>query len=169
MVYTVRTDNAKELYQKYLNGFLQQKGVLHQKSCVYTPQQNGVVQRKHRHILDTAGALFFQSRFPVQFWGECILTAVHIINRVSLSVLNNISPYEMFYKLPPLVGHLNFFGCSCYVSTLKYNRNKFQPRALPHAFIGYLSGQKAYQVLKLKNSRNSCVKRCSFSCHQFIS
>ena len=63
----VRSDNAKELCEGPLKQFFLQKGILHETSCVDTPQKNGVVERKHRHIVETARALFFQAKLPIQF------------------------------------------------------------------------------------------------------
>ncbi|WOH06718.1 hypothetical protein DCAR_0626146 [Daucus carota subsp. sativus] len=100
-IQVLRTDNGQEFCGKELQDFFSLKGFEHQKSCVYTPQQNGVVERKHRHLLDTSRALFFQSKIPLEFWGECVLAATHIINRMPLTVLNNISPYEKFFNEPP--------------------------------------------------------------------
>lgn len=66
-VKTIKTDNAQVLCEGQLKLFYLDKGIFHQKSCPHTPQQNGVVERKHRHILDTARALFFQSKLPISF------------------------------------------------------------------------------------------------------
>ena len=97
----------------------QQLGIEHQKSCRDTPQQNGVVERKHKHLLETARALYFQSNVPPQFWGECVLCVVYIINRLPLKCLQNISPNHKFFGKPPNITHLRAFSCLCYVSTLK--------------------------------------------------
>ena len=90
----IRTDNAKELTEGAILQVYINKGIIQQKSCTYTPQKNGVVERKHRHILDIARALSFQANLPSIFWGDCIKTTTHIINRIPLTVLGNISPYE---------------------------------------------------------------------------
>ncbi|PNX59211.1 hypothetical protein L195_g059576, partial [Trifolium pratense] len=61
-------------------------GTIHQTSCTDTPQQKGVAERKHRHIVETVRSLLLSASFPSEFWGEAILTAVHAINRIPSSV-----------------------------------------------------------------------------------
>lgn len=69
----LRTDNGSELFNHSLASFLTQLGIIHQSSCPYTPQQNGVVERKHQQLLEMARALRFQSFLPKHFWGYCPL------------------------------------------------------------------------------------------------
>ncbi|CAH9144815.1 unnamed protein product [Cuscuta epithymum] len=76
----IRTNNGVEFQTNILFDYYRRSGILLETSCTDTPQQNGVVERKHRHILEVARALRFQSGLPIDFWGECILTAVYIIN-----------------------------------------------------------------------------------------
>lgn len=77
-----RTDNDNEFLK--LKSYFLQQGILHQTSTIDTPQQNGRVEHKHRHILNVARACLFQAKLHVTFWGESILTAAHLINRNQL-------------------------------------------------------------------------------------
>jgi len=65
---TIRVDNGLKFIS--MRNFFLKKGIECQRTCVYTPQQNGVVERKHRHILNTTRALLFQSHLPLEFWGN---------------------------------------------------------------------------------------------------
>ncbi|XP_049390256.1 uncharacterized protein LOC125854717 [Solanum stenotomum] len=149
-VMIIRSDNALELGNSIeTSSFLSAQGIVHQTSCVSSPQQNGVVERKHRHLLEVSRALLFQSKVPIQFWGECLFTATHLINRIPSKVLNGKTPYEVLYNSSPVYHNLRVFGCLVYVSTLAHNRGKFEPRAKPCVFLGYPANQKGFKCLDL--------------------
>ncbi|CAH9090143.1 unnamed protein product [Cuscuta epithymum] len=145
----VRADNGVEFQTNNLIDYYGRTGILLETSCTDTPQQNGVVERKHRHILEIARALRFQSGLPIDFWGECILTAVYIINRLPSPVIFNKSPFEMLFGKLPNYDHLRVFGCLVYAHDNK-RKDKFSERGSPCIFIGYPYGQKAYRVFDLQ-------------------
>ena len=70
-----RTDNGSEFFNNTCGELFKTHGILHQSSCPYTPQQNGVVERRHRHLLETARAIKFQGNLPSKFWGCCVEAA----------------------------------------------------------------------------------------------
>ncbi|XP_059310100.1 uncharacterized protein LOC132061273 [Lycium ferocissimum] len=94
-----RSDNATEFFNIECNALFQTYRIIHQSSCIHTPQQNGLVERKHRHILEVARAIRLQGHLPLKFWGECIQTAVYVINRMPLSVLHGKSSFEGYEVL----------------------------------------------------------------------
>jgi len=97
-VQTIRSDNVLELgLAKETTKYFMAKGILHQTSCVETPQQNGVVERKYNHLLETSRALLFHSGLPVKYWGECVLTATYLINRFPSKVLKGLSPFHLLF------------------------------------------------------------------------
>jgi hypothetical protein len=142
----LRTDNGLEFL---MSEFFASKGILHQHSCVESPQQSTIVERKHQHLLNVARALRFQAHLPLSFWGECVLTTTHIINRIPAPLLFNKSPFELLFQKSPTYSCLQVFGCLCYASTLIRSRYKFDPRAKPCIFLGYLFGVKGYILFDL--------------------
>jgi hypothetical protein len=90
----IQSDGGGEFMSKAFTTFLQHHGIIHQISCPYTPQQNGVVERKHRHIVEMGLCLLSQSSLPLSFWLETFSTAVFLINRLPMAQLQHVSPYE---------------------------------------------------------------------------
>ncbi|XP_056687299.1 uncharacterized protein [Spinacia oleracea] len=99
-----------EFLAKVETQFDKKKGIVHEKSAPYVPQQNGRVERKHRSLLEIARALRFHSGLPKKFWGECGLTATHLINKLPSKVLNWKTPSEIMFHSEPLFERLRVFG-----------------------------------------------------------
>ena len=102
-VQNLRSDNAKEYVSEQFQSFMLQHGILHQTSCVDTPTQNGVVERKNRHLLETARTLLFQTHVPKHFWVDAVSIACFLINRTPSSVLNWDTPYHILFPNKPLL------------------------------------------------------------------
>lgn len=143
---TIRSDNDLEFINSQCASFFQSLGIVYQRTCVYTPQQNRVAERKHKNLLEMARALRFQGHIPLKFWGDYVLTATYIINRLPTKVLHVLSLYEKFHKTPLFLNHMRTLGCLCYA--IEPNPvDKFSPKVVPDVFMGYSPTQKGVQTL----------------------
>lgn len=124
----IRSDNGTEFINDTCLGFFTEKGILHHRSIVKTPQQDGVTERKHRHLLDTDRAIRFHAGFPKNFWGESILSATHIVNTLPMESLGWKSPFEKLYGQPPQYQDLRVIACLCFAANVGVT-GKFDSRA----------------------------------------
>nr|GEY29421.1 retrovirus-related Pol polyprotein from transposon TNT 1-94 [Tanacetum cinerariifolium] len=138
----LRSDNGTKIVNGDYLAYLRKQGIVHQKSMVYTQQQNAIVERKHRHLLDTARALKFHYGLPNKFWGDCVLTATYLINKMPMKILDWKTPFEMLHGEPPSYDHLRFIGCLCFSIVIKPHKDKFTPRSIKSVLIGYPPVQK---------------------------
>ncbi|GLU12192.1 hypothetical protein SLE2022_288920 [Rubroshorea leprosula] len=98
-------------------------------SCPSTPEQNGVAERKHRHIVET-GLTMLINNLPPRYWVDTFSTVVFLSNRMPLSALNNGSPYYMLYDKTTDYPMIKVFGCRCFRYLRDYAAHKLQPRSL---------------------------------------
>lgn len=163
----IRSDNALEFTDKSCREFYVQHGICHETSCVYRPQQNARVKRKHRQILQVARALKFQAGLPLSYWGDCALTAVYIINRIPIIALNNRVPYEVLFEKPVDYEGMNIFGCLDFAVNSTHKNDKFQPRGIPCLFLHYPPTQKGFRLLNLLTKKTFVSRYVVFNEHVF--
>ena len=144
----MRTDNDQEFC--WLE-FYEKHGIIHQKTCVETPQQNSIVERKHNYILNITRCLMFQSKLPKVFWSYAISHFVFLINRLPSPIICDKSPFEMLYNRMPDLSNLKIFGCLYFASTLEQNRNKLDPRARKCIFLSFKPRTKGYIIIDTNN------------------
>ncbi|KAL6319870.1 hypothetical protein AAG906_036940 [Vitis piasezkii] len=145
----LKSDNARDYFNSILGEFLAQEGIVHLSSCVDTPQQNGIAERKNRHLLEVARSLMFSMNVPKLFWGQAVLTA-YLINRMPSRVLKFQTPCQTLLKSFPTTRLIStvppkIFGCSVFVHINQQHRSKLDPRSLKCIFLGYSSNQKGYK------------------------
>ncbi|KAM0002197.1 putative RNA-directed DNA polymerase [Helianthus debilis subsp. tardiflorus] len=158
----IRCDNGGEFVSNKMLDFYAKNGIMLETTCPYTPQQNGVVERKHRHLLETARALKFEANLPTRFWGECVLTATHIINRIPSDVINGKTPYELLHDKLPSYEHLKVFGCLAYYLNTETHGDKFEMRGRPGTFLGYPPGTKGYKIYDLQLKKIFITRHVKF-------
>ncbi|XP_024993949.1 uncharacterized protein LOC112527496 [Cynara cardunculus var. scolymus] len=149
----IRCDNGGEFTSNLMLNFYTKQGILLETTYPHTPQQNGVVERKHRHLLDTTRALHFEANLPKRFWGECVLTAAYIINRLPSKTLGDKTPYELLYNQKPKYDHMRVFGCLTYFWSIETKGDKFEVRGRPGIFLGYPQGTKGYKIFDIESKK----------------
>ena len=137
----MHSDNGREYINHQFQKYFQQHGLQHETSCSYTPQQNGVSERKNRHILEIARALLTEARVPKRYWTDAICTSVYLINRLPSRALNYQTPLQVLASYTPLPSLLmlppRVFGSVFYVHIPKIHRTKLDPCAIKCVFLGY--------------------------------
>jgi transposase InsO family protein len=109
----IRSDNGTEFKNSQIEGFLEEEGIKHEFSSPYTPQQNGVVERKNRTLLDMARTMLDEYKTSDRFSAEAINTACCAINRLYLHRILKKTSYELLTGKKPNVSYFRVFGSKC--------------------------------------------------------
>ncbi|KAG8494864.1 hypothetical protein CXB51_012444 [Gossypium anomalum] len=110
-------------------------------------EQNGVAERKHRHVVETGLTLLAQANLPMVYWGYAFCSTVHLVNRLPTPVLKGRSLYQALYRTEPKYNHLRVFGCCCFLFLRPFLKHKLEFRSQPCTFLGYSSQHKGYHCL----------------------
>jgi hypothetical protein len=142
----IRSDNGSEFKNLQVEEYLEEEGIKHEFSAPYTPQQNGVVERKNRMLIDKARLMLGEFKTPERFWSEVVNTTCHTINRLYLHRLLKKTSYKLLIGKKPNVSYFRVFGSKCYILVKEGRHSKFAPKAVEGFLLGYDSNTKAYRV-----------------------
>jgi hypothetical protein len=151
----VRSDNGTEFKNTNNEEYLDEEGIGHELSVPYTPQKNGIVERKNRILIEATRTMLDEYKTSDSFWAEAINTACHAINRLYLHKLRHKTTYELLTAKKPNVSYFRVFGCKCFILNKNLQISKFAPKVDEGIFFGYASNTHGYRVL---NKTTSCVE-----------
>ena len=135
------------------NAFLAERGIKHQCTVPYTPQQNGVAERKNRSLMEMARCMVKSQSLPHGFWLEAVMCATYVLNRCPTKALQVVTPYEAWHGRKPSVGHLRVFGCLAYALVPVQHRRKLDDKAVKCIFVGYSAESKGYRLYHPQTKR----------------
>lgn len=138
----LQSDGGGEFISNNFKNYLDTHGILNYISCPYTPQQNGLVERKHRHLIETTITLLSIAKLPQKFWYHAIAHVTFLINRMPCITLKMCSSFTKLFGKKPDVLNLRVFRAAIYPYLRPFNANKLQPRSIQYVFLGYSPGYK---------------------------
>ena len=148
----LQSDRGGEYFSIEFSVFCEENGLILQTSAPYTPQQNGLAERKNITLVDMINAMVMHAKLPLmKLWGEALLTACHVHNRIPSKKIK-ISPYEVWKGRKPNLSYLRVWGCIAFYRVPDPKRTKLGPRALKSIFVGYAKNSKAYRLLDIDSN-----------------
>ncbi|GJU56106.1 retrovirus-related pol polyprotein from transposon TNT 1-94 [Tanacetum coccineum] len=142
----VRTDNGTEFMNKTLSDYYESVDITHEKIIPRTPQQNGVVERRNRTLVEDARTMLIFSKAPLFLWAEAVATACYTQNRSLIHTLHNKTPYELVHDKKPDLSFLRIFGALCYPKNNSEDLGKLKAKADIGFFVGYAPNRKGYRI-----------------------
>ncbi|GMJ02182.1 hypothetical protein HRI_003887400 [Hibiscus trionum] len=144
-VKVLRTDRGGEFMSREFDSFCEEMGIHRQLTASYTPQQNGVAERKNRSLVEMAKSMLKAKCLPKSFWAEAIHTATYVLNRSPTSALIHQTPFEAFHERKPKVTHFKIFGSVVHVLIPSQKRSKLDDNSVKCIFVGYSLQTKGYR------------------------
>ncbi|GJW68326.1 putative ribonuclease H-like domain-containing protein [Tanacetum coccineum] len=149
----IRTDNGTEFVNQVMSEYYEGVGIFHQKSVPRTPQQNGVVERRNRTLVEAARTMMIFSKAPMFLWAEAVATACYTQNRSLIHTRHNKTPYELVHDKKPDLTFFRVFGALCYPTNDSEDLGKFQAKADIGIFVGYAPSRKGYRIYNKRTRR----------------
>lgn len=153
----IRSDRGREYVTGELKSFLDRNGIKMQLTAPYSPQQNGVAERKNRYIMEMARTMLIDAKMAKEFWDEAVHTVIYLQNILPSSTIGK-TPYELWESQLPNLKDIHIFSCDAYVQVSKQLRGKLDAKAQLLTFVGYQQDSKAYRLVN-KNTRKIKVSR----------
>lgn len=141
----LRSDNGGEFCNQNFEAFLQKSGILHQKTNPYTPEQNGMIERMNRTIVEKSRCLLFDANLKKELWAEAVNTSVYLYNRSSVSGIKT-TPFEAWTGQKPNVANFRVFGSKVMCHIPKEKRHKWDKKSKQMVLVGYGDQVKGYRL-----------------------
>ncbi|GKB79400.1 zinc finger, CCHC-type containing protein [Tanacetum coccineum] len=154
----LRTDRGGEFTSNEFTQYCKENGIARQLTAPYSPQQNGVVERRNRTIMSTTRCMMKATNMPQIFWAEAVRHAIYILSSVPTKVLEDITPYEAIKQRKPNLENLRVFGCIAYAKVPSQHLTKLDDRSTKMVYLGNEQGSKAYRLFDPTTQR-ICVSR----------
>jgi hypothetical protein len=151
----VRSDNGTEFKNTNIEEYLDEEGIGHELPVPYTPQQNEIVERKNRTLIEVARTMLDEYKTSNSFWAEAINMSCHAINRLYLHKFRHKTAYEILIGKKPNISYFRVFDCNCFILNKKPKSSKFAYKVDEGIFLGYASNAHGYRVL---NKTTGCVE-----------
>ncbi|GKE83732.1 retrovirus-related pol polyprotein from transposon TNT 1-94 [Tanacetum coccineum] len=120
--------------------------ISHQTSVAHTPQQNGIVERLNRTLVEAACTMLIFSKAPLFLWAEAVATTCYTQNRSLIRKCHNKTLYELLHDQKPDLSYLHVFGALCYLTNDAEDLGKLSPKANTGIFVGYALAKKAFRI-----------------------
>lgn len=149
----LRTDRGGEFTSNEFNVYCEEAGISRQLTTAFTPQQNGVAERKNRTIMEMVRCILNDKEVPKKFWAEAARWAVHVLNRSPTTVIEGKTPEEMWSGIKPTVDYFRVFGCIAHTLVPDQRRTKLDDKSNMCVLIGVSSESKGYRLYNPKTEK----------------
>eukprot|EP00253_Pinus_taeda_P004299 PITA_04299 len=154
-IMTLRTDNGGEFCSSVFSTYCATHGIKRQFTTPYTPQQNSVVERRNRTVVEMARSMLQHKNIPNKFWAEAVFTAVYLLNRSPTQAVKGKTPEEVWSGRKPKISHLKVFGSIAYTWIPAAKRSKLDSKSQKLMMTGYSDHHKAYRLIDIATGRLS--------------
>jgi hypothetical protein len=146
----LRSDRGGEYFPKIFDEFCEEHGIIHERTPPYSPESNGIVERKNRTVTDLVNSMLDTAGLSKAWWGEAVLTSCHVLNKVP-NKNQDQTPYEMWNGRKPSLSYLRTWGCLAKVNVPIPKKRKLGPKTVDCVFLGYAQRSIAYRFLVVKS------------------
>lgn len=158
----MRTDRGGEFTSNQFNNFCESHGIRRTLTVPRSPQQNGIVERKNRTIMNMVRSMLKSKLMPKEVWAEAVACAVYLSNRSPTKSLLKVTPQEVWSGRKPSVFHLRVFGSIAYTHVADETRSKMDDKSNKLVFIGYDASSKGYKLYDPSTERKVISRDVEF-------
>ena len=146
----MRSDRGGEYFSKEFDSFCEEHGIIHERTPPFSPQSNEIAERKNRTLTDLVNAMLETAGLFKEWWGEAILTASHVLNRVPTKNKEK-TPFEEWEKKRLTLSYLRTWGCLAKVNVPINKKRKLGPKTVDCVFLGYAINSVGYRFLVVES------------------